>query len=480
MNFVDNLFNGLGYIEGITIINVEGEILFTAKFNNKLSAPTSNYEVVGKRFLDVYSNLDETTSTAYLAMRNGAPVYIEDQMLKSPGREPITVTSLSIPIRSQNKIVGAIDLSVSKEVDASQVHAGALSAEATELFTQAISDSPQLKSMLENRDEATYHVTDILTCNNQMLKLRESILKAGKTDLPVLIYGETGTGKELVAHAIHNASPRRDGPFIVQNCASIPATLMESILFGTTKGAFTGSVDNTGLLELADGGTLFLDEINSMPLELQPKLLRAIQTGTFRRLGDMVQRKVNVRYLSSTNESPDRITVDGKLRMDLYYRLAVFILEIPPLRERLSDIPLLTNQFVARYSTQFGKKIHQVSNDLYRALAQYAWPGNVRELENVIAYGVSMTDDDAEVLEVGHLAQRLSTCQVADAPAPVPGLRRKIAPPEETSLSEQVAQYEKLLIQEALDATSGNITHAAALLAIPRQTLSRKIKDYNL
>ncbi len=477
MDFVNNLFNGLGYVEGITIINVEGEILFSAKFNNKLYSKVQNYEVIGEKFLDVYENLDETTSSLYTAMRTGVPVYADNQTLISHGLDPIKIVSLSIPIKSGRRIVGAIDISVSV-TDDEGVDPLEAADENMEILDEMLSEFNKVYKLDTGRDTARYRIEDIHTCDRTMLNLRKSLGKLAKTDLPVLICGETGTGKELVAQAIHNASSRADKPFIAQNCASIPANLLESLLFGTSKGAFTGALDNVGLLELADGGTLFLDEINSMPIEMQSKLLRVIQTGTFRRLGDKVEKKVNVRYLSSSNEELDALQNEGKLRKDLFYRLAVLTVNIPPLRERKKDIPLLANLFINRYSNMLGKNIHKVSVDLYDKLMKFPWYGNVRELENVIAFGVSMADMEEEVLSSRHVEERLKSFDI------------KNEEPEEKieeaytlsdgSFADRMNNYEKIIISRALEKAGGNITKAAAALDIPRQTLSRKIRDLGL
>lgn len=465
MNFINKLFHGKGYIEGITIINVEGEILFSAKFNNRLDTGEENYEVIGKKFLDIYENLDETTSSTYVAMTKGVPVYIENQPLSSAGLPPIEITSLSIPIKSGRTIVGAIDLSVSSNEQREE--------DGIEIMDEVLYSYNKVSGLAHGADRAIYKVEDIQTCDGKMLEMKDNIGKLAKSDLPVLIYGETGTGKELVAHSIHNASKRADKPFVAQNCASIPANLMESILFGTSKGAFTGAVDNIGLLELANGGTLFLDEINSMPVELQPKILRVLQDGTFRRVGDKEVKKVDVRIISSTNEKPADLLEEGRFRMDLYYRLAVLILEIPPLRERKRDIPLLTNFFVVKYNTLFGKNVHKVSGKLYEELAKYQWKGNVRELENIIAFGVSMVEDHEEMLELRHVEMRL---HMLDRNKP----QETVFQMQDKSLGEMVADFERSVIESAMRKAEGNITRAAAILEVPRQTLSRKVKEYGL
>lgn len=477
MEEIKKLFKDIGYIEGITIINVEGEILFSAKFNNKMNGKrTKNYEVVGKKFLDVYENLDETNSSTYRAMRNGVPVYVENQELKSVGQEAINITSLSVPIKSGGSIVGAVDLSV--------VSNPPKDTDGVEIKDEVLYAYNKVESLRRADDKAVYTVDDIHTCESVMIQMKENIAKFAKSDLPVLIYGETGTGKELVAHSLHNMSGRKDKPFVVQNCSSIPANLIESILFGTSKGAFTGAVDNMGLLELADGGTLFLDEINSMPMELQPKILRVIQDGTFRRVGGKDIRHVNVRILSSTNEKLENVIADGRFRTDLFYRLAVLVLEIPPLRRRKKDIPLLTNLFIGKYNAMFGKRIHKVASQVYDALSQCSWKGNVRELESVIAAAVCVADERAETLEYRHIADRLGCLEKVTESgnqrdeADMAGTA--LTDSERGALTDMVSEYEKKLIGRALKEADGNITRAAQLLDVPRQTLSRKVKEYGL
>ncbi|MBR6500660.1 MAG: sigma 54-interacting transcriptional regulator [Firmicutes bacterium] len=470
MDNIVKLFKERGYIEGITIINVEGEILFTAKFNKKMNNGCNGYEVVGKKFLDIYEELDENNSSIYRAMKYGVPIYVENQTLKSTGQDPIEISSLSLPIRSGGKIVGAIDLSVTEGDQCESDH--------VEIKDEILYAYNKVESLQRGEDKAVYSIDDIHTCDPGMIEMKEQLVNFAKSDLPVMIYGETGTGKELVAHAIHQSSNRADKPFVAQNCASIPANLIESILFGTSKGAFTGAVDNIGLLEMADGGTLFLDEINSMPLELQPKVLRVIQDGTFRKVGGKELQHVNVRIISSTNEKLEDIVQQGKLRMDLYYRLAVLVLEIPPLRKRKQDIPLLTNLFIGKYNALFRKQIHKVSKQVLDAFLNYPWKGNVRELDSIIAAAVCMVKENEEVLEYRHVVNRLKAFEEETEIEENTG--NLVGAPVGETLSDQVANFEKGLIELALKEVEGNITKAASKLNIPRQTLSRKVKEYGL
>lgn len=462
-------FNELNYIEGITIINVEGEILFTAKFNNKFGEQKENYEIVGKKFLDIYKNLDENTSSIYESMRKGVPVFRDKQILESQGREPVEISSVSLPIKSNGVIVGAIDLSVT---GGDEDLVSDKSAADIQNFSKEILNSYSKVDKLNHKDEARFNLEDIITCNPKMIALKESIAKLGKTDFPIMIYGESGTGKELVAHSIHKVSQRSDKPFVVQNCGAIPATLIESLLFGTSKGAFTGAVESIGLIELADGGTLFLDEINSMPVEIQPKLLRVVQDGTFRRVGDKKTRTVDVRIISSTNETPKAIIDGGKLRSDLYFRLSMLQIEIPPLREREGDIPLLVNYFTKKYSKLLNRPIGSVSKNAINLMSRYSWKGNVRELENVIAYGMCVMEDGCSVLDVRHVEGRLSHAETLEVPVTLElGTG---------SLTQLVEEYEKELIRNAIKNCNGNVSKAAELLSIPRQTLARKAKGYGI
>ena len=245
------------------------------------------YELVGKNFFDIYENLTAETSSTIRAMELGLPVYVENQFLKTQGREGIRITSLSLPIKSGDRIVGAIDLSLEEGDEGQKQQSGSVSLEAENV---PIGGSQKLL----NKKTALFTAEDIIAVDEKMVRARDYIQIVASCDLPVMIYGETGTGKEVFAQAIHNAGSRREKPFIAQNCAALPDTLLESILFGTSKGAFTGAVENKGLFELGDGGTLFLDEINSMPIHLQSKLLRVLQDGQFRSLGAREVKKTDV------------------------------------------------------------------------------------------------------------------------------------------------------------------------------------------
>ena len=466
MELMEKLFHGKGYIDGITIINLEGEILFTAKLNNKLSSQEENYELVGKKFLDVYENLDPKTSTTIKAMELGLPVYVENQLLKAEGQEGIRITSLSIPIKSGKRIVGAIDLSMQENAAEPE------DSERIELSSAFFPINGPGK--LLSRDTATFTIGDIIAVDEKMQKAREYIKIVAACDLPVMIYGETGTGKEVFAQAIHNTSARKGKPFIAQNCAALPDTLLESILFGTARGAFTGATENKGLFELADGGTLFLDEINSMPIHLQSKLLRVLQDGHFRSLGARDIKTVDVKIIAAINTEPLKAIEEGNLRRDIYYRLSMMSITIPPLRERKKDIAHFVNFYVNKHNVTFNKKVQYVSKELIARLEEYDWPGNVRELEHIIVYGMSMVGEDSNMLKLEDIEDKFN--EMTSTPKENKEEGNTLC----SSLREAVDDYEKSIIVRTMKVTGGNISEAAKILDIPRQTLQRKIQQYGI
>lgn len=467
MEFLRQLFHGKGYIDGITIINLDGEILFSAKLNSKFSNRKEReaYQaLVGQNFFDVFENLNAKNSSMIRAMEVGLPVYVENQLLQTKGQEGIHISSLSIPIKSGRAVVGAIDLSMEEMTD------GEEEPESVELTSEQIPVGGAGK--LKKHSGASFTMEDIIAVDEKSKNARDYIPVVAACDLPVMIYGETGTGKEVFAQSIHNASERRDKPFIAQNCAALPDTLLESILFGTSKGAFTGAMENKGLFELADGGTLFLDEINSMPLFLQSKLLRVLQDGSFRSLGGSETKRTNVKIIAATNVEPLEAIEKGQLRRDIYYRLSMMSIRIPPLRERKADIGHFVKFYVNKHNGTFHKQVQYVSKDLLKKLEEYDWPGNVRELEHVIVYGMSMVDETSALLQYKDIKGKLLLEKQADRKKTPESLEE--VPKLCSSLREAVAAYEEKLIWQALEAAHGNISEAARILDVPRQTLQRK------
>src|SRR5216683_3679250 len=297
---------------------------------------------------------------------------------------------------------------------------------------------------------------DIIGARGALREVLDLVRTVAATDSTVLIEGETGTGKELIARAIHEHSTRRDRPFIKLNCAAIPLGLLESELFGHERGAFTGAVmRKIGRFEAANGGTIFLDEIGDIPLELQAKLLRVLQEQEFERLGSTHTHRVNVRVVAATNQDLARLVAEKKFRMDLYYRLNVFPVALPPLRRRLEDIPLLVAHFVRRYTQSMAKRIDKITSDGMEALVRYPWPGNIRELQNFIERAVILTKGD--VLEIPALPSRTAV------------------PAEPVTLAEAERDHILNALRES-NWVVGGATGAAARLGVKRTTLISKMR----
>ncbi|MFP5506881.1 MAG: sigma-54-dependent transcriptional regulator [Gammaproteobacteria bacterium] len=298
-------------------------------------------------------------------------------------------------------------------------------------------------------------------------RMRRLVDAASAYDCAVLITGESGCGKELIAKQIHTQSKRSDKRFVAINCAAIPENIIESELFGYTKGAFTGADRNKpGLFEAADGGTLFLDEINNSSLSLQAKLLRVLQDGTFYRMGDTTPRSVDVRVLAASNRSIHELIASNEFREDLYYRLKVIEIHIPPLHERRDDIPLLVNYLVARITARIGKPLRGVSTRVLGALMRYEWPGNVRELENTLERMIILAEGD--VIDVDLLPPEIS------------GERDQVGKALDYIAPQSLEEIEAYFIKKTLRETSGDRALTAEILGIDKSTLWRKIKRYQL
>lgn len=304
-----------------------------------------------------------------------------------------------------------------------------------------------------------------------MRQALELASKVARYPSPVLITGESGTGKELIARLIHGESDRRDGPFVALNCAAVPETLLESELFGYVRGAFTGADrDREGLFEAAAGGTLFLDEIGDMPPSLQVKLLRVLQEGEVRRLGETRARRADVRVLAATNRDLADEVKRGRFRSDLYYRIAVVPIHLVPLSQRTEEIPPLVRAFIDKYNRKLGLAIEAMDADAMRCLIEYRWPGNVRELENVVERAMVLAN--GPTLTVDDLPPHITS--------PVPAWDDDPLPADELSVKKHSASMERRLIQAALRRTGGNKTRAAQLLELSSRALHYKVREYGL
>jgi two-component system, NtrC family, response regulator AtoC len=304
-----------------------------------------------------------------------------------------------------------------------------------------------------------------------MTKALEVAAKVAKHPSPVLITGESGTGKELVARLIHDESDRARGPFIPVNCGAIPENLLESELFGYSKGAFTGADrEKPGLFEVASGGTLLLDEIGDMPVTLQVKLLRVLQESEIRRLGDTRTRSIDVRLVAATNKDLDEEVRMGDFRRDLFYRIAVVPIHLVPLRQRRDEIPLLVHHFIEQYNRKLKLDIRGIDSDAMRILLEYPWPGNVRELENTVERALVLSDGPKIT------AEDLPT----NITSPITALDNPDLPDDELSVKKHSSILERRLIKQALERTGGNKTRAADLLELSSRALLYKIREYGL
>ncbi|MBT8341993.1 MAG: sigma 54-interacting transcriptional regulator [Desulfatitalea sp.] len=419
-------------------------------------------------------------------IQTGKPVAIpkiseEPQFLnRTAARKKIQDNSelsfICVPIKKANHVIGALSVDRPYEPDYAlkegqkilMVVATMIAQHVINLETirrekeQLRNENKRLRDELENK----YRITNIVGNSNKMREVFQMISQVCKSNATVLVRGESGTGKELVANSVHYNSPRANGPFIKVNCAAIPANLIESELFGHEKGAFTGAVkQKPGKFELAHKGTLFLDEIGSIGLDVQANLLRVLQEKEFERVGGQRTLKVDVRIVAATNKNLERAVEDGSFRGDLYYRLNVFPIYMPPLRERKTDILLLADFFLEKYSKENDKSIKRFSTPAIDMMMAYHWPGNVRELENGIERAVLLCNGG--VVHSYHLPPTLQTGQESDT---LP----------ELSLEDAVANLEREMIIDALKNTRGNITAAAEVLKTTVRKFAYKAKRHDV
>ena len=459
-NYLSVILNNLN--EGIHVVNEDWE---TVIYNDKMAEleDMDKESVLGEQLLDIFPSLDENNSTILKTLREGKTIENKQQeYLNKYGQKIITINS-TIPINFEDGTTWALE--IAKDIT-----------EIKNLYNKIneLQDRLYNNGEIEDKDNSLYTFSDIKGKNEKLNKVIKYAKQAARTDSSILIVGETGTGKELFAQSIHNASERREEAFIAQNCAALPENLLEGILFGTRKGGFTGAVNKNGLFEQANGGTLLLDEINSMSPALQAKLLRVLQTNKVRPVGGNEEIKVDVRIIATTNTPPVEAIRNGDLREDLYYRLAVVLLYLPLLSERKDDIELLSNHFIKSFNEKFTTKVKGLSEDALKLFKNYSWPGNVRQLEHVIEGAINIIGNDKIIKKEDVKSFLIDIEQESKEKQSRDNIR------EDENLPDLINEYEKEIIEETLEKTDGNITKAAKELGIKRQSLQYRIDKYDI
>lgn len=454
--YLDLITSLENYVDGMIVCDKNANIIYMKQFRPDFT-PLDEKRAVGMNLFDIYPDMTPETSTIWKALKKGTVTLNYDTVLYPTVGRPFRTVDNTYPIKEDGEIIGAICITTFPESDSG---------------TKTL----ELYSNMPEPENHLYLVTDIIGRSPQMQTVRSQIERVARTNSSVLIYGATGTGKELAAQSIHTSSPRRHRPFISQNCAAIPATLLESLFFGTTKGSFTGAVDKAGIFENASGGTVFLDEINSMDINLQAKLLRVLEEKSVTRVGGTKQIPVDVRIIAATNKDPASCMRDGDLRADLFYRLSSVTIDLPLLKDRQDDIELLTEYFISEFNNKMHRDIIGVSQDVLRIFKTYSWPGNVREFRNVIEGAFNLCE--GTIISGPDLpAYILSSLDLDELLPKDDTFEKKIQ--WLGSLKKTMDAYEKTLIADAVK-KNASLTEAAKYLGISRQSLNQKLNKYDL
>ncbi len=459
--------------EGVIITDRTGTVVFSNRAQASIDhLPPS--ESVGKRVTDLY-NLNEENSMIMRCLQSGQPILNQVFYYRPPHGKLCNAIHSVYPLKAGERLEGAICFVRDQEI-----------------LQKEISTSAALVREEERQfnNGTRYIFADLIGADPGFLRCVERARAAANSNSPVMISGETGTGKELFAQGIHNFSSRREHPFVAVNCAALPDTLQESLLFGTVRGAFTEAVDKPGLFEEAREGTLFLDELDSMPLGLQAKLLRVLQERKVRRLGSSREIDVNVKVISSLCQDPRESIEEGTLRKDLFYRLGVVVLRLPPLRNRKMDLEALVLHFISKCNRELGTEVQAVSKNVMDLFQTYEWPGNARELEHVIE-GAMNEIGHHEAIRVRHLEWNHMSCVSRDPATEDEGAApaasgasadpaKESEPDSPVSLTEYRTRQERELICRTLEETGGRVSESARRLGISRQLLHYKIRKMGL
>lgn len=429
-------------VDALIIVNEENMILYSAMINDDRTY-ISTKDVIGQNLYEMYPNLTEENSTHARVMKTGKPVINENQLIVERSGKAYVINTSTFLIEDNGRRIGTFDLSSSL--------------------------TPKSKNDEKEDRNKLYVLDSIVTENEAMLSIKSKILKVSRNDSPVMVIGESGTGKELIVEAIHSMGSRRENPFISVNCAAIPDALMESTLFGTVKGSFTGAENRKGLFEIADGGTLFLDEINSMNIDLQAKLLKAVEEQKYMKLGGERYVDVDVRVISAVNVDPEEAIKNNSLRSDLFFRLGVVQFFVPPLREKKEDLKPLTEHFISYYNSRMNRQVMGVDEDVRRVFENYSWPGNVREFRNVMESAFNMAE--GEYIALSDIPETLAVFSFTRGNAAFPEAGK--------SLTSMMNEYEKEIIQQTLR-NSASLSQASSMLKMTRQAVKYKIEKYGI
>ncbi|MGM0393735.1 MAG: sigma-54 interaction domain-containing protein [Thermodesulfobacteriota bacterium] len=462
--------------DGVMIADIHGVIQFYNQSQARIDG-ISPENAMGLKVTDIYE-LSNRTSMIMQCARHQQAIKNRIFFYKTvSGKIANTITSV-YPLFHNNTIAGVICFVKDYERLRRSMPVPAAS---------------ECRSTLGNGTQYTFE--DLIGSSPDFTRVKETAQKASVSPSPIMIQGETGTGKELFAQAIHNFSPRHKQKYVAVNCAAIPHYLMEGMLFGTTRGAFTGALDKPGLFETAHKGTLFLDELLAMPMELQAKLLRVIQEKQVRRLGSVKEIPVDVKIISSVSRDPRVAIRENRLRTDLYYRLGVVMVKLPPLRARLESIGELTAHFIEKFNQRLGTHVQDISPEVRELFQIYQWPGNIRELEHLIEGAMNLAGQE-KILGMDPFTPGLDTLEPMANPADKDGADRQPSenpptghlmttrssglPDPARPLAQIQTDQERDAVSDALAACNGNVTRAARQLGISRQLLHYKIKKHRL
>lgn len=454
--YIEQILSIYNHVDTIILTDAKGYITYFITYRPDVN-PNRSKNMVGKHMLEVFKTLTEETSSVMRVIKTGEPILNEVQEFPYDSYVVRSINT-TMPIKENGKLVGVTNM--------------------IRYLDGPFKRNEIVIDLKEKKDFGIrYHIDDIEGCSESISYLKQKIRMVSETDSAVLIYGETGVGKELVAQSIHGLSSRRNNRFVSQNCAAIPENLLESIIFGTVKGAYTGAENRPGLFEISKGGTLFLDEINSMEITLQAKILRAIEDNEVTRIGSNTPIKTDVRIISALNENPMDCIKNKKLRRDLFYRLSTVEIDIEPLRKRKEDISYMTDYYINYFNKRMNRAIIGIDDDVQKIFSRYEWPGNVRELRNVLegAFNIATSRKIKKKYLPNYLLQEFDVEGIEMADEHI----IRWSNGEDFNLDEAIKEYERNIIISALH-NSRNLSEAAKKLGISRQNLNYKLNKHSL